>query len=254
MKKLLLILLCLPLMFSCVEKKDNDTENTEENVQKKIPKRVPLWRLTDDPMWAGEEYGVGYAIYTDKEYEPRLEYKDGLSYMKVASEEHIIGYVSFTGIGFSLFNDGVTVSEEITFVNGIKEGLEKEWFKNGKLRYEGNMKNNKEDGVSRYYHENGTLSWEVNYKNGVIEGLEKEWFENGKLRYEGNMKNNKVDGVSKEYCEHGNSFIYNSKDGVSISLKCFDRNNNETNCNSMYRFNTEDPYNKCYCYKYLQYF
>ena len=33
MKKLLLILLCVPLIFSCGEK-DNETENSEENVQK----------------------------------------------------------------------------------------------------------------------------------------------------------------------------------------------------------------------------
>ena len=40
MKKLLLLLLCVPLLFSCGEKeeKDNEIENTEENVQKEEKK------------------------------------------------------------------------------------------------------------------------------------------------------------------------------------------------------------------------
>ena len=42
MKKLLLILLCVPLMFSCGDKENDNTENTEEETNNKELKPIEM--------------------------------------------------------------------------------------------------------------------------------------------------------------------------------------------------------------------
>tara|TARA_B100001057_G_C22360216_1_gene760571 strand:+ start:359 stop:643 length:285 start_codon:yes stop_codon:yes gene_type:complete len=49
------------------------------------------------------------------------------------------------------------------------------------------------------YYENGQLRWEGNIKDGKIEGLWKWYYENGQLQCEGNYKDGKGEGLWKEY-------------------------------------------------------
>jgi hypothetical protein len=50
--------------------------------------------------------------------------------------------------------------------DGKKDGLWKEWYENGQLRWEKNYKDGKLDGLARGWYKNGQLRWENNYKDG----------------------------------------------------------------------------------------
>ncbi len=50
--------------------------------------------------------------------------------------------------------------------DGLKDGLDRHWDKNGQLWLERNYKEGKLDGIYRSWHENGQLSYKGNFKNG----------------------------------------------------------------------------------------
>ncbi|MCD4814586.1 hypothetical protein K8S19_12960 [bacterium] len=74
---------------------------------------------------------------------------------------------------------------EGTNKNGEREGLEKIYYKSGKLRGEVNYKNGKREGLRKTYYETGQLMDLDNYINGKREGLFKGYFKSGKLNGEG---------------------------------------------------------------------
>ena len=63
--------------------------------------------------------------------------------------------------------------------------------KNGELHgsAELNYKNDKFEGMQKYYHENGKLQAEIPTRKGVIDGVSKLYDENGKLQEEVLFKN-----------------------------------------------------------------
>ena len=90
------------------------------------------------------------------------------------------------------------------FVNGMKEGLHREWYNNyGQLESEGNYLNGKIEGLWRSWHENGQLKSEENYLNGEIEGLSRSWHENGQLGFEGNYLSGEREGLWRTWYENG---------------------------------------------------
>jgi hypothetical protein len=60
--------------------------------------------------------------------------------------------------------------------------VRKEYYPNGKLKFERNYINGKQEGITKVYFESGKLEAERNYKNGKLEGLEKEYYESGELK------------------------------------------------------------------------
>ena len=54
----------------------------------------------------------------------------------------------------------------IYYVNGLKHGMYKEYFDNGKLKYEINYVNGNIHGMYKEYFDNGELNSEIYYVNG----------------------------------------------------------------------------------------
>jgi len=81
----------------------------------------------------------------------------------------------------------------------------KEYYKNGKLHYEGEWIEGQPHGHGKwYYHEkDGQLYYEGEWKKGKPDGHGKSYHENGKLRYEGEFKDGRFDGHGKYYYEDG---------------------------------------------------
>ncbi len=63
----------------------------------------------------------------------------------------------------------------------------------------------KNDHITKTYHENGKLELEGNFKGGKKEGLFKVYHENGKLKLEGNYKDDKQEGFSESTCGGGST-------------------------------------------------
>ena len=110
-------------------------------------------------------------------------------------------------------------------------GLWREWYENGQLKWTGTYKDEKEVGLWRGWYENGQLESEGNYKDGEWDGLWRGWYENGNKRGEWNWKDGGWDGLQRHWHENGQLwFEINSKNGEEISKKCWDENGNEKEC------------------------
>ncbi len=107
------------------------------------------------------------------------------------------------GVQKCFYKDGKLEREE-RYKNGEKNGVWKEWYENGQLDEEEHYKDGKKDGVFKYwYNKNGQLWREEHYKDGKKDGVFKSWYKNGQLRREEHYRDGVLDGVWKEWSEDG---------------------------------------------------
>lgn len=80
----------------------------------------------------------------------------------------------------------------------------RDYYINGKLQMEGyytNAKDEKFEGITKWYYENGQLSQEKKYNNNVLNGEALSYTKEGYLRAKGTYKNNKYwTGTFKDEC------------------------------------------------------
>jgi antitoxin component YwqK of YwqJK toxin-antitoxin module len=109
----------------------------------------------------------------------------------------------------SVFAKGISLSQLINkngqyFISDELipySGLTLSYFKNGTIKYVGNIKNGMKHGVWLRYL-NGSI-WKENYLKGKLEGPW-EWMRNdGKIWSLGTYKNNKKEGKEKHYYSNG---------------------------------------------------
>ncbi|MCX7862290.1 MAG: toxin-antitoxin system YwqK family antitoxin [Bacteroidales bacterium] len=96
------------------------------------------------------------------------------------------------------------IKHEITYQNGKPNGYAKFYYENGNISEEGIWKENKWVGDYKYYHPNGNIAYEWKYsETGKRTGVQKYYHENGKLMIEGEWKEGKESGTIKEYDNNG---------------------------------------------------
>ena len=83
------------------------------------------------------------------------------------------------------------------------KSVEKSYYENGNIRYRNPIKNNKLDGVAKYWAENGDLINEVEYLNGLLHGEWKEYYPSKKIKSITNYKFDKKDGLHITYHMNG---------------------------------------------------
>ena len=66
-----------------------------------------------------------------------------------------------------IFEIGINYNAR-NYKEGKKQGLYKEYYKNGQLISVGNYNDGKENGLWKYYKADGSLRLAANYKNGVL--------------------------------------------------------------------------------------
>ncbi len=150
---------------------------------------------------------------------------------------------------------GRIVSKEL-YVNDKKEGLSWYYYLNGALKEEVTFLNNKRNGITREFDEDGTLITLLNYRNGLLiererinrrdmqgrkQGTWKTYFENGRLQNEMSFEDDLLTGVYKEYEDNGNlklfikyskGLIVEEKDTVGLDIEI--RNEYDENGNLIY--------------------
>lgn len=92
---------------------------------------------------------------------------------------------------------------EITYKNGLLNGVAKTWYTNGQQKTSKNLVANKPEGVVKHWYENGQLRSEVNYKNGIANGYWVYWYENGQQKVMGKMVDNKKQGLWSYWYDNG---------------------------------------------------
>ena len=84
--------------------------------------------------------------------------------------------------GIKQYMSGQVLVKEVTFKNGVREGLMKSFYQDGKLRqtfwYQNGLR---EDSVKWYYQE-GQLFRSTPYKRDTVDGIQKQYYRNGRLK------------------------------------------------------------------------
>jgi len=84
---------------------------------------------------------------------------------------------------------------------GLKQGLWKQYHENGKLKYEGEFRDNIPVGLFRHYYETGELKMTANYFNNGKSASSYIYYPNGKLEAAGLYTEQKKDSLWKYYNE-----------------------------------------------------
>ena len=113
------------------------------------------------------------------------------------------------------------------YVNGSKNGIEKEYYENGQIKSETLYVNGSKNGIKKEYYESGKLLSEFTYVDGEMEGDVKLYNPDGKMIY------------SKYYSNGASATYFYTEDGISHIIpylngkingieKWYDQNGNET--------------------------
>jgi antitoxin component YwqK of YwqJK toxin-antitoxin module len=125
---------------------------------------------------------------------------------------------------------GVVVSREL-YVNDKREGISYYYFEDGKLRSEVSYVNGKRQGLSKEYNNEGTIQSlkyyhngyltdkeEINRidKNGIKQGIWKDFYPDGKLKTERSYRDDMLDGLYKEFNTKGNLVLVLKYEGGQV--------------------------------------
>lgn len=80
-----------------------------------------------------------------------------------------------------------------------EEEIQRTYYPNGQIEWEGSFKNGIPHGLNRRWHENGVLASEIYLKEGVPDGIGKQWDKTGKLILTYEIKNGT--GIQKSWSE-----------------------------------------------------
>lgn len=101
----------------------------------------------------------------------------------------------FTGNATESYPNG-NPKFNISFKDGITNGLWQEWYANGKLKFNAYWLNGKGHGLWEYYHENGVIRQEEFYNMDIPIGIFKVYYNNGQIKSKSSWLNGKKHGVT----------------------------------------------------------
>ncbi|WP_235904666.1 toxin-antitoxin system YwqK family antitoxin [Patiriisocius marinus] len=125
----------------------------------------------------------------------------------------------FTGIAVSKYPNGIP-SEKVTYLNGIKNGLQTKWFADGIKSFETTYTNGKRNGTSTTWWKNGKLRSQGSYTNGIAQGTHEQWYISGAPFKKLSLVNGKEEGLQQSWRENGKIYNnYEAKNGRIFGLK-----------------------------------
>jgi len=145
---------------------------------------------------------------------------------------------NYTGI--KKFFEGEILKKEVTYENGIKEGLCKNYYDNGKLKRTIWYSNNVKEDTAKWYYTEGNVYRATPYKNDEIHGIQTKYHKNGRVMAEIPYKHGLRTPGLKEYYDNGlevgkipsitirkiESNDYSSDGVVSVSLALSNKSTN----------------------------
>jgi hypothetical protein len=125
------------------------------------------------------------------------------------------------------------LKSETSYLDNLKSGLEIIWYDTPDcVEQESYYKENKLDGESVHYSKKCRKDFIENYKKGVKEGPEIEYYSNGVLKAEGFYKKGSLDGFYKVYDRKGRFSFESRSTDATADLR---PNPSDTNTNIVYR-------------------
>jgi hypothetical protein len=105
---------------------------------------------------------------------------DAKKNLQTETEISSVPDTGFTGI--KQYMSRQLLIKEVTFRNGVREGLMKSFYQNGKLRQTFWYENGLREDSAKWYYEDGQVFRSTPYKNDTIEGTQKQYYKNGRLK------------------------------------------------------------------------
>jgi antitoxin component YwqK of YwqJK toxin-antitoxin module len=145
---------------------------------------------------------------------------------------------NFTGV--KKYYEGEILKKEVTFKNGIKEGLNKNYYDDGRLKRTIWYENNLKEDTAKWYYTDGSVYRATPYKNDKIQGIQIKYHRNGRIMAEIPYRHGLRTPGLKEYYDNGlevgnipsitiqkiNSTDYSSDGVVSITLALSNKSKN----------------------------
>jgi len=99
--------------------------------------------------------------------------------------------------GIKQYMSGQNLIKEITFENGVRQGLMKSFYQDGRLRMTYWYENGFREDSSKWYYPDGQLFRSTPYKNDTIDGTQKQYYKNGRIK----AKLSYIQGLRTPYLE-----------------------------------------------------
>ncbi|MBU1996070.1 MAG: toxin-antitoxin system YwqK family antitoxin, partial [Candidatus Omnitrophica bacterium] len=112
----------------------------------------------------------------------------------------------------------------INVKDGMKHGIQRSYYKNGKVYKEENYENGKINDLAKVYDAYGNILEESNYVNGRKEGVTRLYYEDGTIKNEINFKYGIETGLCKAYYKDGSLMTEENFEDNESTLKIFDKN------------------------------
>ena len=84
--------------------------------------------------------------------------------------------------GITQYMSGTHLVREVTFQNGVREGLMKSFYLDGKLRQTFWYENGLREDSAKFYYVGGQVFRSTPYKRDTMDGTQKQYYKNGRLK------------------------------------------------------------------------
>ncbi len=137
--------------------------------------------------------------------------------------------------GIKQYMSGNLLVKEVTFKNGVRQGLTKTYYQSGELYQTFWYENGVRVDTGRYYYREGQLFRETPYKSDTIDGIQIQYYRGGKIRAKIGFSQGKRTPYLEEFTSEGKLFRdypeivvnvideYNSKGIYRIGLELSDK-------------------------------
>jgi len=107
----------------------------------------------------------------------------GCTGKKGKNTDDVVAAVPDTGFtGIKKYMSGQYVVSEVTFKNGVRDGLMKTFYQGGQLRTTFWYENGLKQDSARWYGLDGKLFRTTPFKNDTVDGIQKQFYKTGKIR------------------------------------------------------------------------
>ena len=84
--------------------------------------------------------------------------------------------------GIKQYMSGDRIIKEVTFENGVRQGVMKSFYLDGRVRQTFWYENGLREDSAKWYYEDGKVFRSTPYKNDTIDGIQKQYYKNGRLK------------------------------------------------------------------------
>jgi len=105
--------------------------------------------------------------------------------------------------GIKQYMSGQLIVKEVTFKNGVREGLMKSFYQNGRLYQTFWYKNDLREDSAKWYYPGGQVFRSTPYHRDTIDGIQKQYYMNGRLKAKLGYKNGLRTLYFEEFTKEG---------------------------------------------------